>query len=554
MRKISAYTTLFLLIIIPVQASAQNAYIPPERPKLVIGIVIEQFRYDYIDKYRDMFGEGGLLKLINEGTFCRNASYDFFLTQSAPAHATLATGTSPRHHGIVADNWYVPLREEIIYCTSDRNVDPIGGSFERGLHSPARLLPSTFADELKMSTAGEARVFGLGFREHAPILATGHTADAAYWYDDVTGTWMSSSHYMDSLPSWVNDFNNMGLADLYLDKDWDTLLDMAEYKACLPDSNGYEAGLSGQSVFPYDLEKMSTSSVLGVFNRKRDYSLLEKVPASDTYTTDFALRLIEEEKLGDDEVTDFLSITFSATDRIGHSYGPGSVEMADAILRLDRNIEHLLSYINDKLGKKNVLVYLTSAHGIAEIPDVLKDKKMPAGYFRHNQAISLLRSYLNVLYGQGKWVKGYYEKQLYLNHMLIEDSGLKLHDVQLKASAFLTQFKGVSSAVSGSVLANNEFTRGHFARMRNSFEPTRSGDIIINLNPAWVENGSWITNHNSVYEYDSHVPLIWYGWKINRSSITRKVNMNELAATLSALCRMPFPNACSGEPMTELYR
>lgn len=294
--------------------------------------------------------------------------------------------------------------------------------------------------------------------------------------------------------------------------------------------------------------------MLGMFNRKKDYSLLEKVPASDTYTTDFAIRLIEEEKLGEDEVTDFLSITFSATDRIGHSYGPSSVEMADAILRLDRNLEHLLSYINDKLGKKNVLVYLTSAHGIAEIPAVLKDRKIPAGYFRHNQAVSLLRSYLNVLYDQGDWIKGYYEKQLYLNHILIEDSGLKLSDVQDAASGFLTQFNGISSAVSGTVLANNEFTRGHFARMRNSFDPTRSGDIIINLKPAWVENGSWITNHNSVYEYDSHVPLIWYGWKVNRSSITRKVNMNELAATLSALCRLPYPNACSGEPMTELYR
>ncbi|MDZ7737733.1 MAG: alkaline phosphatase family protein [Bacteroidales bacterium] len=554
MRKMIAYTILFFLIIISWQAPAQNAYIPPERPRLVMGIVIEQFRYDYIDKYRDMFGSGGILKLINEGTFCKNASYDFFLTQSAPAHATLATGTSPRHHGIVADNWYVPLREEIIYCSSDNSVDPIGGSFENGHHSPARLFPSTFADELKMATAGEARVFGLGFREHAAILAAGHTADAAYWYDDITGTWMSSSHYMDSLPSWVNDFNNMGLADFYFDRQWNTLLDMGEYRACLPDTNDYEAGLSGRSVFPYDLKKMSTSSVLGMFNRKKDYSLLEKVPASDTYTTDFAIRLIEEEKLGEDEVTDFLSITFSATDRIGHSYGPSSVEMADAILRLDRNLEHLLSYINDKLGKKNVLVYLTSAHGIAEIPAVLKDRKIPAGYFRHNQAVSLLRSYLNVLYDQGDWIKGYYEKQLYLNHILIEDSGLKLSDVQDAASGFLTQFNGISSAVSGTVLANNEFTRGHFARMRNSFDPTRSGDIIINLKPAWVENGSWITNHNSVYEYDSHVPLIWYGWKVNRSSITRKVNMNELAATLSALCRLPYPNACSGEPMTELYR
>ncbi len=552
MNRIKQITGFLILLALFQQASPQGAYIPPERPKLVIGIVIEQFRYDYIDKYWDLLSEGGFKKLINEGTFCKNASYDFFLTQSAPAHATLATGTVPRHHGIVADNWYEPLKEEIIYCTSDNSVDPVGGSFERGLQSPVHLLPSTFGDELKLSTGGRAKVFGIGFKEHTAILASGHSADAAYWYDNITGTWMSSTHYIDSLPGWLNDFNNMQLADTYLDGTWEPLLPVEEYSRCLPDTNRYESGIEGRSVFPYDLKKMSRSS--GIFNRKRDYTFLEKVPASDTYTSDLAIRLIEEELLGEDEVTDFLSITFSATDNIGHNFGPGSVEMADAILRLDRDIEHFLDYVNNKLGKKNILIYLTSAHGLAEIPDVLTDNKIPAGYFSHNQALALLKSYLNVIYGQGNWIKGYYEKQVYLNHTLIEDSSLELSDVQLIAARFLTQFTGVSAAVSGTVLADNEFTRGHFAKMRNSFDPLRSGDIIINLKPAWVENDIKVTNHNSVYEYDSHVPLIWYGWTINRSSITRKVNMNDLATTLSALCRVPFPNACTGEPMTELFR
>ncbi len=555
MKKDRILFSLAVLLFLSKPAIPQNAYIPPDKPRLVIGLVIEQFRYDYIDKYWDLFSEGGLKKLIGEGTYCKNASYDFFLTQSAPAHATLSTGTAPRNHGIVADNWYLPLREEIIYCTSDNSVDPVGGSFERGLHSPANLLPSTFADELKLYTGGKAKVYGIGIKEHSAILATGHAADAALWYDNVTGTWMSSTHYLDSLPGWLDEFNGKHLPDVYLDETWTTLLPPEEYINCMPDTNKYEAGFEGRSVFPYDIRKMSTSSsFLGVLNRKRDYSLLERIPASDTWTCDLAIRLIEEEKLGQDEVTDFLSITFSATDYIGHVFGPGSMEMADALLRLDRNIEHFLSFVNDRLGKKNVLIYLTSAHGVAEIPAVLADKKIPSGYFKHNQAITLLRSYLNVIYGQGNWIKGYYEKQLYLNHTLIEDSGLELADIQLTVARFLTQFTGVSNAVPGTVLENNEFIRGYFARMRNSFDPIRSGDVIINLKPAWVENGNWITNHNSVYEYDSHVPLIWYGWTVNRSSITRRVNMNEIAPTLSALCRVPLPNACTGEPMTELFR
>ncbi|HCC71734.1 MAG TPA: alkaline phosphatase [Bacteroidales bacterium] len=554
MNRIKQIISRAALLTIVQHAASQSAYIPPVKPKLVIGIVIEQFRYDYIDKYWDLFSDGGFKKLINEGTFYKNAAYDFFLTQSAPAHATLSTGTVPRHHGIVADNWYMPLKEEIIYCTGDNSVNPVGGSFERGLHSPSHLLPSTFGDELKLSTGGRAKVYGIGFKEHTAILASGHSADAAYWYDNVTGTWMSSTHYIDSLPGWLNDFNNMKLADTYLDGTWNTLLDIEEYSMCLPDTNKYEIGIEGQSVFPYDMSKISRASRFGLLNKKKDYSFLEIFPSADTYTTDMAIRLIEEEKLGEDEVTDFLSLTFSATDNIGHKFGPSSIEMADAILRLDRNIEHFLEYINDKLGKKNVLVYLTSAHGLGEIPSVLNDKKIPAGYFRHNQALTLLRSYLNVIYGQGNWVKGYYEKQVYLDHTLIEDSGLELSDVQLTAARFLTQFTGVANAVSGTVLANNEFTKGHFAKIRNSFDPLRSGDVILNLKPAWVENDIRVTNHNSVYEYDAHVPLIWYGWTVNRSSITRKVSMNDLAATLSALCKVTLPNACTGEPMIELFR
>ncbi|HUS85601.1 MAG TPA: alkaline phosphatase family protein [Bacteroidales bacterium] len=554
--KVKIYLTI-ILVLLPVSVRdlvAQSAYIPPEKPKLVIGIVIEQFRYDYIDKFWDIFSDNGFRRLINEGTFCKNASYDFFFTQSAPAHATLSTGTDPGKHGIVADNWYLPLRDEIIYCTGDSKVDPVGGSFEHGLQSPANLLPSTFGDELKLATYKRARVFGIGMKNHAAILSAGHAADCAYWYDDMTGTWMTSTHYIDSLPSWVSDFNDMRLPDTYLGNIWEPLLPLTEYTHCLPDTNSYESGISSRSVFPYNLKKISSSSVLGILNKKTDYSILPLVPFGNTFTNDFAIRLIDEEKLGEDDITDFLSISYTVTDNIGHLYGPSSMEMADAIVRFDRDLGHLLDYIIQKIGKKNVLIYLTSAHGIAEIPEVLNSNKIPAGHFKQNQALTLLKSYLNVLYGQGSWVKGYYEKQVYLNHVLIEDASLPLNEVQGKAARFLSQYTGVSAAVAANVIENNDFTRGYYRKMRNSFDQTRSGDIILNLEPAWVETGKYVTNHNSAYDYDSHVPLIWYGWTINRSSITREVNMNEVAATLSSLCKIQVPNACTGNPMIELFR
>lgn len=548
------YIIILLSIITVSRSKAQGSYIPPEKPKLVIGIVIEQFRYDYINKFWDSFGNTGFKRLINEGTNCKNASYDFFFTQSAPAHATIVTGTNPGMHGIVADNWYHPLKEEIIYSTRDNRVDPVGGSFENGLHSPVNLLPSTFGDELKLSNGGVSKVFAIGMKDHTSILSGGHSANASYWYDDVSGTWMTSTHYLDSLPDWVNDFNSKKLPDTYLDTEWNTLLPISEYSWCLPDTNIYEVGINKQSWFPYNLKKMSSSSVLRILNKKRDYSLLNDVPAGNTYTKDFAIRLIEEERLGEDDFTDFLSLSFSVTDNIGHKFGPSSVEMADAVLRFDRDLGHFLDYVIQKVGKKNVLIYLTSAHGVAEAPDLLIDKKIPAGHFKQNQALTLLRSYLNVMYGEGNWVKGYYEKQIYLNRTLIEDAKLSLTEVQDISSRFLTQFSGVSFAVSANVIENNDFSRGHYRMIRNSYDPTRSGDIILSLSPAWVENGDYVTNHNSPYEYDSHVPLIWYGWSVNRSSVTRKVNMIELAATLSSLCKISVPNACDGEPMTELFR
>ena len=360
----SSIYAIILLLLAAGMARGQGAYIPPDKPKLVIGIVIEQFRYDYIDKYWDSFGEKGFKRLINEGTNCKNASYDFFFTQSAPAHATLATGTDPGVHGIVADNWYHPLRDEIIYCTSDNQVNPVGGSFENGLHSPVNLVPSTFGDELKLSNGGASKVFAIGMKDHTAILAGGHSADASYWYDNVSGTWMTSTHYIDSLPGWVNDFNSKQLAETYLSTEWTTMLNADEYRGCLPDTNRYELGLNGQTWFPYDLKKMSSS---GILKKTWDYSMFTRVPAGNTFTGDFAIQLIEEEGLGQDDITDFLSVSFSTTDNIGHNFGPGSLEMADAIVRFDRDLGHFLDYVIQTLGKKNVLIYLTSAHGVAEV-------------------------------------------------------------------------------------------------------------------------------------------------------------------------------------------
>jgi predicted AlkP superfamily pyrophosphatase or phosphodiesterase len=540
------------LISVIVKLSGQGAYLPPDKPRLVIGIVVEQLKYDQLEKFRDRFGENGIKKLINEGTYFKNASFDYMLTQSAPGHATISTGTEPSYHGITSDSWYLPLRNELIYCTKDIEVNPVGGSFEAGLQSPVNLQASTFSDELEMSTNKKAKVFSVGIKESSAIFSAGHAANAAYWFDNATGTWMSSTYYLDALPVWVNDFNAMKFSESYLNNTWSLFRPPQYYADCLPDSNNFEAGFNSINYFPYDLKKIRSK---GVSNSRNDFSLLRETPFGNSLTTSFAIRLIENEHLGKDDVTDYLSICYSATDNIGHRFGPSSVEMGDAILRLDDEIKNLLTFLNDSIGKKNVLIYFTAAHGISEIPAVLEKNRIPAGYFKQNQALQLLRSYLNAVYGEGDWVKGYSERQVFLNRTLIEDARLSLDEVQKKVARFLVQFTGVAAAYPYSAFEANDFGNGNLKRIINNFNPQRSGDVIVVLNPGWVEKeGDYVTNHNSPYEYDSHVPLIWYGWTVNRASVTRNVNMTDIAATLSSLCKVPFPNACTGEPLFELFR
>lgn len=546
-----AAITLILIFFYSI-SHGQAAYIPPEKPKLVVGIIVEQLRYDQIARFSDRYGDKGIRRLMNEGTSFRNASYQSMLMESAPAHATISTGTEPSWHGITSDSWYFPLRNELVYCTQDPGVDPAGGGYEAGLHSPLHMVASTFTDELKMATSNEAKVFGVGLKEHTAILSAGHAADAAYWYENSTGNWISSTWYIDSLPSWVNDFNAMLYPLSYLTRIWDLSRPMHCYYDCVSDTSLTEIGFDGRNYFPYDLKKLNNNMKI---NPLRESSFIRETPYGNSLTTDFTKKLIEMEDIGKDDIPDFLTVCYSTTENIGLRFGPSSYEMADAIIRLDKEIEDLLDYLVDSVGKQNILVYFTSAHGIAEIPSVLTENRIPAGYFRIEQVLYLLRSYLKLIYGDGDWVKGYTGRQVYLNRTLIEDSDITIEEVQKTAARFLVQVTGVSSAYPFSEFVINDFGAGNLKRIINSYHPQRSGDIIITLNPGWVEAGSDIaTNHSTSYDYDSHIPLIWFGWSVDRASVSREVSMTDIAPTLSTLVNVPFPNACTGEPLFELFR
>lgn len=544
--KKSLLNIFFILVISTSITNAQNSSkIPSEKPKLIIGIVVEQMRYDYIARFWNQFGEGGFKRLVNEGTNCRSANYSHFFSQTGVNHATLTTGTTPSYHGIVADEWYIPLKDKVINCVDDDKEKTVGGSFESGRLSPRNILTTTIGDEIRLSNFMQSKVVSVALEGKSAVISGGHNPNAAYWYDGESGRWTSGSYYMNDLPLWVNEFNNKKFPDMYMARSWETKLPIEQYKQCLTDDNPYEIGIEGKHTFPYPLFELGANKNKDKFN----YKLLKYTPFGNTLTKDFAINTIVSEALGKDESTDLLWISFSATEYIGQNFGTSSIEVMDAFLKLDEDLAHFLSFIDSELGKQNVLIFLTSDHGVAQNPDYLATTKIPVGYFSQISSVSLLKSYLNAVYGKGDWIKHYHAQQLYLNHDLIEESKLNLSDVQTKAAQFLLQFTGVCNTVTANTLQNSYFSDGIFAKMQKGYNQKRSGDVIINLDPGWIEKNGSASAHNSSYSYDTHVPLIWYGWKIKRGNVFEKVDMIDVAPTLSYFLDIASPNASVGQPI-----
>lgn len=541
------YFFILLIISFASDLKAQNrSRIPSEAPKLIITMVVDQMRYDYIHRYWDKYGEDGIRKLVGSGTFCKNASYNYLINETAVGHSTIATGALPSNHGIISNNWYNNLRDEVIYCVGDEKVNTVGGRYESGRFSPQHLLASTIGDEIHLASNFRSKVIGLALDNSAAILSAGHSADYAFWYDNETGNWISSSYYADSLPSWVNEFNEKMIPESYLTRSWETLLPLAEYTESGSDTSIFEVGLKGRSVFPYELDELSRLK-----RKQRDYSLLKYTPFGNVLTRDFATAIVMNEELGQDEYTDYLAIGFSANEYIGKYFGSNSVEIQDAMLRLDQEIAHFLDFLDQYVGTSNTLIILTSDHGLAYSPSYLSANKIPSGDFNPYSSLSLLGSYLNAIYGKGDWVRYYYGQQIYLNHELIETAGISFQEIQEYAAQFLIQFEGVSNAVTSYTLQTSDFSEGIFHKMQNGYHQKRSGDVIINLAPGWTEKINGDSYHSS-YLGDNHVPLIWYGWKIKRSTLTRPVKMIDIAPTISYFLDIARPNVSTGEIILEL--
>ena len=515
----------------------------PEKPRLVIQVVVEQMRYDIIQRYWDRFSDKGFKKLINEGAFCKDAYYDYMVTESAPGYATIATGSNPSEHGIVSDDWYVRLRNKTQFCVEDDKLGDVSEVFDRNKCSPKQIIGSTIGDELRASNYKRSKVISISIKNYAAVLFGGYLANAAYWMDEKTADWTSSAYYIDSLPGWVREFNNKKLVPLYLSRQWTTLNPIGSYKQSLADNNSYETGFSNQQrTFPYNLKTLSATE---------GEKVIKYTPYGNSYTTSLAVAAIIYEELGKDNYTDMLTLSYATTGYVTDLFGVRSIELEDIYLRLDKELAHLLNVVDDRIGKENVIIVLTSDKGVPDHYNFNKEIGVPTGEFDFQKAVFLLNSYLKAVYGRSGWIKHYSDKQIYLNQLMIDGAKLSLAEVQLKAARFLSEFEGVAQAASGSVLQTNNFTKGIMQKFQNSFSLVRSGDVLINLKPGWTEkqryNSKGILQQSSPYRYDSHVPLIFYGWKIKHTEILEPIQMNNIAPTLCDFLKISYPSGASGK-------
>jgi predicted AlkP superfamily pyrophosphatase or phosphodiesterase len=517
--------------------NSKNLVNPGEKPDLIVGIVVEKMRYDYLTRMWSKFGDNGFKRLVTEGSSFTNARYDYLTNQSSSGYATIFTGANPSAHGVIADNWYNRLGNNIQSSVFDDNVFAVGGSFGNGRRSPSALLSATVGDELRMASDFRSKVFSVSLNDVAAVLSGGFSANGAWWFDPVHGEWMSSSYYIDSLPGWVKEFNSRMLPDLYLDRAWEPSAGQTSYFSKNPDTFN--------TPFHYDLKRIR--------RRSDDYSIMKAIPQGNTFTKDFALSVILNEQLGRNGHTDMIVIGFSAMAEIDHQYGTFSKELQDAYLRLDRDIAHLLTFLEATYGKDNTLVFLTADQAVSYPTSYNTSARIPGGIFSPSQAMSLLRSYLNIAYGQADWVSSYNAGMIYLNHSQIETSNISLEDIQYRSSRFLNQFRGVAGTITEDVFRRNFFSEGIPAKIQAGFHPKRSGDIMLYLQQGWFERG-FSGDRLILTSYDQHVPLVFYGWNIGNSNYSRPVSMTDIAPTISMILNIPIPQFTTGKPIMELLK
>jgi predicted AlkP superfamily pyrophosphatase or phosphodiesterase len=429
-----------------------------------------------------------------------------------------------------------------VYCTEDSTVKTVGTTGKTGWMSPKNLWTSTITDQLKMAQNYKSKTIAIALKDRGAILPGGHTANAAYWYDSKEGRWISSSFYFNELPSWVQSFNAEERALKYVQKGWNTIYPIETYTQSAEDESKFEGKLPGEksTSFPHDLKGGNPLEVI------------RTTPYGNSITKDFAIKALENEKLGKNGSTDFLAISFSSTDYVGHNFGPQSIELEDTYLRLDKDIAEILTYLDVQYGKDQVLVFLTADHAVAEVPGYANNKKLPGGVFDRNASISDMKKAINQAFGNVDLLVGEENSQLYFNHSLMTKMGIdskKLFDVVRKS---YQKQEGFSELVNLQDIQSANLNAQYTQLIINGYHPARSGDFMILLKPSWFMGSKTGTTHSTLYSYDTHVPLLFYGWKVKPSEIVKRTYISDISVTLANWLHIMEPSGSIGNVITQI--
>ena len=547
--KIAKQITLIIFLLMSLnQLSAQKKTAKNtqlERPKLVVGIVVDQMRWDYLYRFYNKYENGGFKRLLNEGFSCENTLINYIPTVTAIGHTTIFTGSVPSIHGIAGNNW-MEKNGKSVYCTDDSTVQTVGTSSKAGEMSPRKLLVTTISDELRLATNFSSKVVGISLKDRAAILPAGHNPTAAFWIDDASGKFITSSYYMQNLPTWVNDFNDSKPIEKLIEKGWNTLLPIEQYTESTADDVSWEGILKGakKPIFPYDTKK----------SYGLDHGSLRQMPFGNSLTLQFATAAIDGYKLGQEKTCDFLSINCASTDYSGHLVGPNAIEIEDVYLRLDKDLALFMSNLDQKIGKGNYLVFLTADHGSSHAEGFMRENKMPTGLLGEDLVKNLDKK-LTKHFGYNQLVYDIENFQVFFNKPKIDSLKLNFEEIKITTIEYLKEVKGIQYAVDQDKIVEASIPSPLKEMMINGYNHQRSGNVIMATLPGWLPNNCKKGCTHSVWNpYDSHIPLIFMGWKIASGHTHRTTSMTDISATLAALLHIQMPSGCIGVPITEVVR
>ncbi len=544
LRKISVVAAAFLSVITTYAQKNKNSQL--ERPKLVVGLVVDQMRWDYLYRFYNKYGNEGFKRLLNTGYSLNNVHIPYVPTVTALGHTCIYTGSVPAIHGIAGNDWTDKETGKNVYCTTDESVQPVGtNNVKVGSHSPKNLWSTTVSDELRLATNFQGKVVGVSLKDRASILPAGHTPNGAYWFDDSTGNFITSTWYMNDLPQWLKSFNALNLPDKLVANGWNTLLPINKYTESSPDNSSWEGllGTAKTPTFPY-------SNLSADYQAKKDN--IRYTPFGNTLTLKLAEAALEGEKLGSDDVVDMLAINLASTDYAGHKFGPNSIEVEDVYLRLDQDLAQFFKYLDAKVGKGQYTVFLSADHGGAHSVGFLQEHKITTGFFGDGMEKDMNQK-LKEKFGVDKLINAVDNYQIYFDRKLLKENKLELDDVRDFTIQEVENDPNDLYAVSVVKVQEATIPEPIKQRIINGINRQRSGDIQLishdSMLPPYSKTG---TTHSVWNSYDAHIPLIFMGWGIQHGESDKPYFMTDIAPTVSSLLKIQFPSGNIGNPITEV--